>query len=185
MVVHIVKKFLSLCLLLALSGCSAATEVSNTAPHTSTEASAPGASESASPSATSSPTSEESAEAGTESSEAADDKDEPSEDASASEAETKKPTPAPSSTESESPAEAEKELTLSLVAENDSASSCWVVIDGMVYDLTAWIAQHPGGSGAILRLCGGDGTDQFSGKHGGQAAPESALREYVLGQLQD
>lgn len=185
MVIHIVKKILSLCLLLVLSGCSGATEQSSTAPQTTTEASAPGASESASPSATSSPTSEEGAEDETQSSESADDKDEQSEEASASEAETKKPTPAPSPTESESPAEAEKKLTLSLVAENDSASSCWVVIDGMVYDLTAWIAQHPGGSGAILRLCGGDGTDQFSGKHGGQAAPASALREYALGQLQD
>lgn len=93
---------------------------------------------------------------------------------------TKSPTSAPEDTSDE----VAPKLTLATVSANSSASSCWVVIDGLVYDLTSWISKHPGGSGAILGLCGGDGTDQFSGKHGGQAAPASALSEYLLGEIQ-
>lgn len=73
--------------------------------------------------------------------------------------------------------------TLAEVASNDSADSCWVAIDGGVYDLTMWIRSHPGGSGAILQLCGTDGTQMFLGQHGGQARPASTLDGYYIGPL--
>ncbi|MEL0291023.1 MAG: cytochrome b5 domain-containing protein [Aquiluna sp.] len=75
--------------------------------------------------------------------------------------------------------------TLAEVSERDSAAECWVAIDGGVYDLTEWIRSHPGGSGAILNLCGKDGTTSFTSQHGGQARPSSTLDGYYLAPLID
>lgn len=63
-------------------------------------------------------------------------------------------------------------IPLDEVEENDSAESCWTVIDGTVYDVTAWIDQHPGGPDRIEQLCGTDGTELFTGQHGGESGPE-------------
>jgi cytochrome b involved in lipid metabolism len=73
--------------------------------------------------------------------------------------------------------------TMAKVKTHASAASCWSVINGNVYDLTAWINQHPGGSGAILSLCGTDGTAGFTGMHQGQRKPESRLSGYLMGPL--
>ena len=73
--------------------------------------------------------------------------------------------------------------TLAEVSERNSAAECWVAIDGGVYDLTEWIRSHPGGSGAILNLCGKDGTTSFTSQHGGQARPSSTLDGYYLAPL--
>jgi cytochrome b involved in lipid metabolism len=69
------------------------------------------------------------------------------------------------------------------VKANNSATSCWSVINENVYDLTNWINQHPGGSGAIRGLCGTDGSTEFASKHKGQSNPESRLNGYLLGPL--
>lgn len=77
------------------------------------------------------------------------------------------------------------DIALSEVEQNASAESCWVAIDGDVYDLTDWIPQHPGGADRIEALCGTDGTAQFEGQHGGQDGPESQLEQYRIGELAD
>lgn len=74
-------------------------------------------------------------------------------------------------------------LTMTQVKINNSASSCWSVINGNVYDLTNWIAAHPGGRSAILSLCGVDGTNAFTSQHSGESRPESRLANYLLGKL--
>ena len=94
-------------------------------------------------------------------------------------------TPKPAATEKPT-AEATAEATgytMDKVKANNSATSCWSVINKNVYDLTNWINQHPGGSGAIRGLCGTDGSAEFSGKHKGQSNPESRLASYLLGPL--
>ena len=73
--------------------------------------------------------------------------------------------------------------TMEKVMVNASATSCWSVINGNVYNLTAWINQHPGGSGAIKSLCGVDGSAAFAAQHQGQSKPESRLTGYLLGPL--
>lgn len=72
---------------------------------------------------------------------------------------------------------------LALVATHKTASSCWTTIAGEVYDLTPWIANHPGGEEAILSLCGIDGTASFNDQHGGQARPERELAKFHIGAL--
>ena len=74
--------------------------------------------------------------------------------------------------------------TMEKVKANNSATRCWSVIRGNVYDLTNWINQHPGGSGAIRGLCGTDGSTEFAAKHKGQSNPGSRLASYLLGPLQ-
>jgi len=73
--------------------------------------------------------------------------------------------------------------TMEKVKANASATSCWTVIKGNVYDLTAWINQHPGGSSSIKSLCGIDGSAAFAAQHQGQSKPESRLAGYLLGPL--
>jgi cytochrome b involved in lipid metabolism len=52
--------------------------------------------------------------------------------------------------------------TLAQVAENNSKSSCWTIIDGNVYDITKYVPNHPGGEEQILKICGKDGTALFA-----------------------
>ena len=100
------------------------------------------------------------------------------------------PTPTPSAAATSTPAPAptpaptKTGYTMTQVRANNSASNCWSVIDGSVYDLTKWINSHPGGSGAIVGLCGTDGSSSFSSKHGNQSRPAAQLSSYRLGPLE-
>jgi cytochrome b involved in lipid metabolism len=91
--------------------------------------------------------------------------------------------PSPASTPTASAAPAVTGYTLSQVASNNRSASCWSIIDGSVYNLTNWIASHPGGSSAITSLCGVDGTASFKAKHGSQSNPAQRLSMYLLGPL--
>jgi cytochrome b involved in lipid metabolism len=93
-------------------------------------------------------------------------------------------TPKPSPTQESAPKETSgATYTMAEVSRNNTASKCWVVVDGSVYDLTQWITKHPGGASAITSLCGKDATASFDGQHGGQARPSSTLNSYFIGQL--
>lgn len=71
--------------------------------------------------------------------------------------------------------------TMAEVATHASAQSCWTVIAGSVYDLTTWIARHPGGSRAILSICGTDGTAAFTRQHGSSANAQATLASFRIG----
>jgi cytochrome b involved in lipid metabolism len=73
--------------------------------------------------------------------------------------------------------------TMAQVKANNSRAKCWTVISENVYDLTAWMGDHPGGAGAIVSLCGTDGTQGFLAMHRNQSKPESRLAGYLLGPL--
>lgn len=73
--------------------------------------------------------------------------------------------------------------TLAEVATHNSQQSCWTVIAGSVYDLTTWIGRHPGGSRAILSLCGTDGTAAFNQQHGSNQEAQQALASFRIGAL--
>jgi cytochrome b involved in lipid metabolism len=69
------------------------------------------------------------------------------------------------------------------VKKANTRAKCWSAIDGNVYDLTSWISSHPGGTSAILFLCGKDGTSSFKAQHEGASSPASVLANYSLGPL--
>ncbi len=99
-----------------------------------------------------------------------------------------KPTPTPAATTSPTPSPTPEVTTASgytmaKVKENNSATSCWSLINGNVYDLTKWINSHPGGSSAIKGICGRDGSSNFNSRHGGQSNPAENLAMYLLGPL--
>lgn len=73
--------------------------------------------------------------------------------------------------------------TLAQVAQHNSAGSCWSAINGSVYDLTSFIAYHPGGEAAIISLCGKNGSAAFDAQHGGQSRPASELASLKIGAL--
>lgn len=80
------------------------------------------------------------------------------------------------------------------VAKHDNENDCWTIVDGGVYDLSQYIARHPGGE-KILMACGVDGTSLFSqrqtegGESVGSGTPHSSsaasqLNEFKVGELQ-
>jgi hypothetical protein len=96
---------------------------------------------------------------------------------------TATPTPTVTATPTPTPTPTIAGYTMSQVKANNSAKSCWTVVDGVVYNLTSWISSHPGGAGAILFLCGTDGTNAFKAQHENQARPAVRLDGYKLGPL--
>ena len=102
-----------------------------------------------------------------------------------------KPTPTPTSTStstststaSPTPSASPAGYTMAQVKANNSAKSCWAVIDGFVYNLTSWINSHPGGSSAIVSLCGTDATSTFKSQHANQGKPAAKLDSFRLGAL--
>ncbi len=113
--------------------------------------------------------------------------------------ETSKDDPAATTAESineqpQAPSEPETEpktITLAEVANHNSASDCWMIVRDKVYDVTDFIARHPGGS-EIVRGCGINATSLFesrtteNGETVGTGSPHSSsaasqLEQYEIG----
>lgn len=75
------------------------------------------------------------------------------------------------------------QLTAAEVAKHDSASDCWSIVNGKVYELTSFASRHPGGRGAIEYMCGGDGSSAFLGEHSGDSQANGQLAAFLLGGL--
>lgn len=73
--------------------------------------------------------------------------------------------------------------TMADIAAHAKPESCWAAINGNVYDLTTWVARHPGGEKPIQSLCGTDATERFTRKHGKTSAAQSALGLLKIGSL--
>ncbi len=59
-----------------------------------------------------------------------------------------------------------KEFTREEVAtHNDGDKSAWIIIDGLVYNVTAFAAMHPGGEKILLAFAGRDATEDFYALH--------------------
>jgi len=72
-------------------------------------------------------------------------------------------------------------FTLADVTKHNSGTDCWSIVNGTVYDLTSWIAKHPGGADAIKAMCGIDGTAMYSGKHGSSTSALGVLDGMKVG----
>lgn len=76
-----------------------------------------------------------------------------------------------------------KKISRSTVAQHATTSDCWSVIGRNVYDLTSYVSQHPGGSGAIAGICGANGTSAFKAQHMNQRDVANVLSAYKLGKV--
>jgi flavocytochrome c len=65
-------------------------------------------------------------------------------------------------------------LTEAEVAKHDQESDCWVILHGKVYDVTAFLPDHPGGKKAIMLFAGKDATEEFDMLH-----PPNVLKKYL------
>ena len=61
------------------------------------------------------------------------------------------------------------------LAKHDGRASCWVAINGTVWDVTNFLDRHPGGANLILKLAGQDATEQYEAFH------DAGLVEETLG----
>ncbi len=73
--------------------------------------------------------------------------------------------------------------TMADITAHAKPESCWAAINGSVYDLTTWVARHPGGEKPIGMLCGKDATDMFTRKHGKSNSAQAALGLLKIGSL--
>lgn len=73
--------------------------------------------------------------------------------------------------------------TLVQVSTHNTSTDCWSVVSGGVYNLTSWIAKHPGGQSAIKGMCGVDGTAGFLAQHNGDTKAVNTLVAYKIGIL--
>jgi len=74
-----------------------------------------------------------------------------------------------------------KPITLNAVKTRKSPTDCWTIVNRKVYNLTAWISQHPGGTSRIIAMCGKDASTAFNAQHAGQGSPNTNLAEYQIG----
>jgi hypothetical protein len=76
--------------------------------------------------------------------------------------------------------------TVADVSQHASTTSCWLLIDGRVYDVTTYLRSHPGGARTITPWCGKEATEAFATEDGRGEHSTSAyqqLDDYYLGNL--
>lgn len=73
--------------------------------------------------------------------------------------------------------------SLANVKAHATAKDCWSVVGDGVYNLTDWIARHPGGPDVITAMCGVDGTAMYASQHKGASTPAATLATYRIGTL--
>lgn len=66
-----------------------------------------------------------------------------------------------------------KTFTAAEVAAHNKADDCWIVVDGVVYDVTPFLSEHPGGKKVVVSVAGQDATQKFRLFH-----QPSVLRKY-------
>ena len=73
--------------------------------------------------------------------------------------------------------------TLAQVQTHNTSTDCWTIINNKVYNLTSYISSHPGGSSAIISLCGTNGTSAFTAQHSGNTNANNTVASYYIGDL--
>ncbi|KAF8200747.1 fumarate reductase [Pholiota molesta] len=72
--------------------------------------------------------------------------------------------------------------TIDEVAKHNKKDDVWVIIDGQVLDVTAFLPDHPGGEKAILLYAGRDATEEFNMLHDPKVIPRYAP-DAVIGKV--
>ena len=81
---------------------------------------------------------------------------------------------------------ANKTWTLVEISQHDTAEDCWMAIDGAVYNLTAYLPEHPSNPAIILPWCGKEATEAYHTKTRGRphsSRADQMLSTYFIGTL--
>jgi flavocytochrome c len=73
----------------------------------------------------------------------------------------------------------EKEYSMEEVAKHNKKEDLWVVVKGVVLDVTNWLDEHPGGPGALLNFMGRDATEEFEMLHDDEVIPKYAAAQVI------
>ncbi|KAK6196567.1 hypothetical protein LQW54_011400 [Pestalotiopsis sp. IQ-011] len=73
----------------------------------------------------------------------------------------------------------EKEFTMEEVAKHNKKEDLWVVVKGVVMDLSNWLEEHPGGPQAIMNFMGRDATEEFEMLHDDEVIPKYAPQQVI------
>ncbi|KAM4894224.1 cytochrome b5 type B isoform 3-T3 [Sylvia borin] len=73
-------------------------------------------------------------------------------------------------------------FTLEEVAKRNSSREAWLVIHGRVYDVTRFLAEHPGGEEVLLEQAGRDATESFEDV-GHSTDAREMLKQYYIGEV--
>ncbi|KAI0021176.1 flavocytochrome c [Xylariomycetidae sp. FL0641] len=73
----------------------------------------------------------------------------------------------------------EKEISMEEVAKHNKKDDLWVVVKGVVMDLTNWLDEHPGGPQAIMNFMGRDATEEFEMLHDDEVIPKYAPQQVI------
>lgn len=84
-------------------------------------------------------------------------------------------------------------LDMAEISKHNTQSSCWMLINGKIYDVTTYFGLHPGGNSPMAATCGTDATIAYatqdpyasSSKRGKDHSSDakSLLNDYYLGTL--
>ncbi|CAG2103910.1 unnamed protein product [Medioppia subpectinata] len=72
-----------------------------------------------------------------------------------------------------------KSYTIDEVAKHKTKDSLWIIISGEVFDVTKFVAKHPGGCDPIMNFAGKDATNAFVGTHSDNA--DKLKTQYKIG----
>lgn len=75
-----------------------------------------------------------------------------------------------------------KEFQLSEVELHNKITSCWIIINDRVYDITEYLDEHPGGHHILLQHAGKDATEAFE-QIGHTSKAYHELNKYVIGRV--
>lgn len=77
-------------------------------------------------------------------------------------------------------------ITKSQVKKHNTEESCWVIVHEKVYDITSFLADHPGGDSILLEFAGTDITSVLSNinYHTHSEAAYDLIREHYIGDVE-
>lgn len=70
-----------------------------------------------------------------------------------------------------------------IVRQHNHRDSAWIVIDGIIYDVTAYLRHHPGSEALLLIYAGRDASKAFNFAHSSQPSVQALLENMRIGRV--